>query len=411
MYALARQNNFYSGKTAYKLSIIITAAVVFYSLGMPLEGAGQTVGLIKGYIQENTILKEHSNALFLRENWMKELNEKYKGYKINKLADGVIYVGITKNINSHRVKINVAEVNTQANNNLEVIPISASKDKIHSRSAINKMIKGTNTIIAVNGTYFKPNTGTPLGTLVINNEIISGPIYDRAAFGIGKNGYKTARLGFVGHISRGDKKIEINNINQARMLFSDVIIYTNKWGAKSPVTKPGSKHLAVKNGKIIADSDFPLIIPENGYVITGPKTKLTDLSSGDNIKTEYRLNPEWEDVNHIISGGPYLLKKGEIYTDTKEERLLPIAGRNPRTAIGYTKDNVLILVTVDGRKEGSSGVTISELAKIMKDLDCYEAINLDGGSSTVMYAAGNIYKGTASGYVVPVSNALTVRTI
>ena len=57
------------------------------------------------------------------------------------------------------------------------------------------------------------------------------------------------------------------------------------------------------------------------------------------------------------------MKDGEIFLDVSSEKLNAIAGKNPRTAIGYTKDNVLIMVTVDGRKEGSTGVTVKELAK------------------------------------------------
>ena len=101
------------------------------------------------------------------------------------------------------------------------------------------------------------------------------------------------------------------------------------------------------------------------------------------------------------------MKQGEIYIDTKAEKLNSITGKNPRTAIGYTKDNVMIMVTIEGRKEGSSGVTLNELANIMKNLGCYEAINLDGGSSTAMFLENKTYFGTK----VPakISNALIVR--
>ena len=121
------------------------------------------------------------------------------------------------------------------------------------------------------------------------------------------------------------------------------------------------------------------------------------------------MNPNWEDVNHIISGGPYLIKNGSVFVDATSQKLNGITGRNPRTAIGYTKDNVMIMVTVDGRKEGSSGVTLIELGRLMKELGCYEAINLDGGSSTVMYVDGTILSGTNIKNSSSISNALSVR--
>jgi exopolysaccharide biosynthesis protein len=63
---------------------------------------------------------------------------------------------------------------------------------------------------------------------------------------------------------------------------------------------------------------------------------------------------------------------------------------NPRCAIGYIAPGHYMMVVVDGRDEGySRGVTITELAEIMKNLGCMRAYNLDGGKSAVMYYDGS----------------------
>ena len=186
-------------------------------------------------------------------------------------------------------------------------------------------------------------------------------------------------------------------------------MYNQNWGLKSAETKKDSTHIVILNNKIIAKSDYPLYIPDNGFVLSAPKTTLKGFKLGDKVTINYNLNPNWEDTDHIISGGPYLIKEGSIFVDPISQKLTSIAGKNPRTAIGYTKDNVMIMVTVDGRKEGSTGVTLKELANIMKDLGCYEAINLDGGSSTVMYVNGNVYTGSNLKNSTSISNALAVR--
>lgn len=72
------------------------------------------------------------------------------------------------------------------------------------------------------------------------------------------------------------------------------------------------------------------------------------------------------------------------------QKLASIGGRNPRTAIGYTKDNSLIMLTADGREGASIGLTLIELANLMKELGCVNAMNLDGGGSTVMYVKGKL---------------------
>ncbi len=57
--------------------------------------------------------------------------------------------------------------------------------------------------------------------------------------------------------------------------------------------------------------------------------------------------------------------------------------RDPRTAIGYTTDNVVWILVVDGR-HGTLGMTYEEMASIFHALGCEAAVNLDGGGSTEM---------------------------
>lgn len=407
--ALAERRIFCSEKIVLKLGFVVMALAVFSGNNMPID-AYETGNILRGYIQENTMYKEQSDdALFLlQEKWEKEISTKYKNQKISKIENGVIYVPIVKYINSRRVKINIAEINRNINQDIEIAP-QMNSDKIHSKSKINNIAAKSNTILAVNGTYFKQDTGTPLGALIIDNEIISGPIYERVGLGIGENFFKTARISFSGELKTNNQTIKIDNINQPRMMSSQVLIYTSKWGEKSPRTKKPSIHIAVENNIVISKSSSPLIIPNNGYIISAPEETLSNLKIGDKVQADYGLSPNWDNVEHIISGGPYLLKDGNIFVDVSSEKLNGITGRNPRTAIGYTKDNVMLMVTVDGRQEGSSGVTLNELAKLMKELGCYEAINLDGGSSTVMYVNGKIYTGSNIKTSVAINNALVVR--
>ena len=404
MYALAKQRNICLEKMVYKLGIVVLLMAFFSGGGMQLN-AGENV--VKYYIHENIMKKEQLNALFLlRQEWMESLKSKYQKNEIREVADGIVYVRLNKIINKRKIKINVAEINRNINPNIEIIPQMAS-EKMHSRKRINNIAADAK--IAVNGTYFKQDTGTPLGVLMINNQIITGPIYDRVAFGISDLGFKTSRVSFEGYIKKDDKIINLNNINQPRMMFTQVLVYTPLWGVKKKKKKKESVHIAVSNNVIKQISSYPINIPRNGYVISAPKDKIAGLKIGDRLELKYKMNPNWEDVNHIISGGPYLIKNGSVFVDATSQKLNGITGRNPRTAIGYTKDNVMIMVTVDGRKEGSSGVTLIELGRLMKELGCYEAINLDGGSSTVMYVDGTILSGTNIKNSSSISNALSVR--
>ncbi len=53
-------------------------------------------------------------------------------------------------------------------------------------------------------------------------------------------------------------------------------------------------------------------------------------------------------------------------------------------------DGKFVLVTVDGRQRDSVGMTIEELAALMRELGCREAINFDGGGSTTMVIRNRI---------------------
>lgn len=59
-------------------------------------------------------------------------------------------------------------------------------------------------------------------------------------------------------------------------------------------------------------------------------------------------------------------------------------GLAPRTAIGQRKDGTVVFIVVDGRSVSSTGVTIKTLQEILVEQGCYNAANLDGGSSTVL---------------------------
>jgi exopolysaccharide biosynthesis protein len=94
------------------------------------------------------------------------------------------------------------------------------------------------------------------------------------------------------------------------------------------------------------------------------------------------------DIYGAIHAGPVLITNGNIDITINEEVFFntPIAGVQPRSAIGYTKNNELIMMVVDGRQPESRGVYLEELAIMLKEFNCYEALNLDGGRSSAIVA-------------------------
>jgi exopolysaccharide biosynthesis protein len=118
------------------------------------------------------------------------------------------------------------------------------------------------------------------------------------------------------------------------------------------------------------------------------KDSVNDFDPKKPVRADLR---EWK-MKTAIGGGPVLVQNGQIKITNNEE--LKFAGKaiddkHPRTAMGYTNDNKLILLVVQGRFPGiAEGADLKQEAKILQDLGCWEALNLDGGGSSCMLVNG-----------------------
>ena len=344
------------------------------------------------------------------EKFEAEILDKYRNLHIEEVEKGIKHVKTIKYYNGKPVRINIVEVSRGVNDSISIEPAIASQT-LASRSKISNIAKRENAIVAINGGYFKPQTGVPLGTLMINKKVYTGPIYDRVAMGISDNGYDMARVQLRGTVETNIGGLKIDNVNQPRMLSTHIIVYTSDWGEISPATPKYGMQIVIDSGKLVKTSYEACNIPKNGFVIVGPESKLKEISNAKKFKLDLKINPEWENVNHIISGGPYLVKNGEVFVDMTEQKLGSVGGRNPRTAIGYTSDNNLIMLTADGREGESIGLTLIELANLMKNLGCINAMNLDGGGSTVMLINGQVVNKPAVQGGIPLSHTLMIKKI
>ena len=120
----------------------------------------------------------------------------------------------------------------------------------------------------------------------------------------------------------------------------------------------------------------------------------------------------WE-VDDALHAGPVLMHEGRIRVTSDEEVFFgsTIPDIHPRTAAGYRNSGELVLLVVDGRQVDSRGVDLQELAILMRDLGCVEAINLDGGGSSAMVVDGKLLNrpsGTSSQREVMSAIAVTV---
>ena len=363
------------------------------------NGVYTGVSPMLNYIKEEQVQRE--------SRYVSEINAKYSNAILTEIDKGIYHAKMIRYFNGKPVRINIVELSTNINSKLSVEP-SIATTKLSSKRKISAIAERKKAIVAINGGYFKPETGVPLGTLMIDKKIYTGPIYDRVAMGIFDEGYGMARVQLRANVTTNIGGFKIDNVNQPRMLSTHTIVYTPDWGEVTPNSPKYGTQLVISKGKLVGISKDSTQIPKNGYVIVGPEKILYPFYEAKKFNLNLKMNPEWEGVKHIVSGGPYLVKNNEVYVDMTAQKLSAIGGRNPRTAIGYTKDNNLIMLTADGREGASIGLTLFELASLMKEFGCVNAMNLDGGGSTVMYVKDKIVNRPAMQGGIPLSHVLTV---
>ena len=106
--------------------------------------------------------------------------------------------------------------------------------------------------------------------------------------------------------------------------------------------------------------------------------------------------PDWSKHWLSITCGPRLVKNGNIEINAKAEGFSDphVLGAGSRCALGYpeSKDRVYLVTFL-------RGLTLKKEAQVMKELGCYEAMNLDGGASRSLAHGGKV--------IVPAGRALT----
>ena len=368
-------------------------------------------GIVSPPILNSLQLERHLDRIITEEESVSEFNayisRKYANCKIYDVGKGIKHIKLVRYYQGRPVRLNVIEADLNVNPKLRVEPVLASTT-LSRKASITAMAKRNNSLVAVNGAFFLPQTGCPLGTMMVNKKLYTGPVFNRVAMGIFDNGFAMDRVKLNATIKSGWNTIKLDNINQPRMSIAYTIAYTPDWGQLSPTTPKNGVQIVVSNNNITSITKSRVQIPKDGYVIVGPASVLGSLKVKEKISLDIKTLPNWENVNHIISGGPYLVKDGKVYVDIQDQKLLAIGGRNPRTAIGYTKDNHFIIVTADGREGSSIGLTLKELAYYMQKIGCVNAMNLDGGGSTVMYVKGYITNKPPVKGGIALSNALTI---
>ena len=185
--------------------------------------------------------------------------------------------------------------------------------------------------------------------------------------------------------------------------------YGNNVTAKTSETAANNNAILAVNGDYYGANTTGYVI-RNGVVYRD--TVREDSSNGDlAIYKDGSFKIIYEDqvsadqlvkdgVVNLLAFGPSLVENGEIAVDTNSEVGQSMSS-NPRTAIGIIDENHYIIIISDGRTSESEGLSLYQMAEVMKSYGVKTAYNLDGGGSSTLYFNGQVInKPTTNGNTI-----------
>lgn len=111
---------------------------------------------------------------------------------------------------------------------------------------------------------------------------------------------------------------------------------------------------------------------------------ITPNNKADMVTCTWGRHHDWSQYDFVCACGPRLLKDGRVVLDPHAEKFKDkhMLSPNSRIAVGITRSNKLVFAMT------REAIYLGRLAKVMKELGCSEAMNLDAGTSTGFYFNG-----------------------
>lgn len=330
------------------------------------------------------------------------------------ICDGVVHKKIINTIDT--LSIDILKIDF-SKNDFEFKAVKAN-NLLNDKATTSEMVSaltdsGHNVIAAINADFFEAD-----GELI--NNMISNGIFVKAVkftdspfndfvntqFAVTDNkSFLMEQFVFSGRLILADGVSEsINRIN-SKADSNSITLYNSFQGELTPQSTHNwytseTPLTLIKNNHdtlycVVSDSFYHGgNIKINSQYILSVNNKFAhylerEIKLGDTLKIILGFNPICNNINTLLGGWPRLVKDGInlIKSDSTIEGVFPRFSKtkHPRTGIGISRDSTTIyFITVDGRQESSSGMSLDDFANLMIEQGIYQGLNFDGGGSTTM---------------------------
>lgn len=257
---------------------------------------------------------------------------------------------------------------------------------------LERLRRSTDVVGGVNADFFLfAPPGVPANLLVSGGRVVTGPSSQPVlAFdSLGAPHLGTFRVD--GSLVTATGRSAIAAWNRASA--AGIALYDDAWGGSTDSLSGGVEVVldGLGTGRVtMIDTLTTGVAIRPGHAVlvargAEARASLLALRVGDSVRVQVALRPFHP--REALGGRPVLLRDSVVVAGIDSAGGAGFAAaRHPRTAVGIARDGRrLLLVTVDGRqKPYSDGMTLRELADVMRSLGARDAINLDGGGSTTL---------------------------
>ncbi|MDT9685137.1 phosphodiester glycosidase family protein [Streptomyces sp. TRM76323] len=300
---------------------------------------------------------------------------------------------------------------------------------VAARSPLSVLADRAGAVAGVNGDFFNlseaqhpgvPATGAPVGPAVAGGRALKAAVPRGQRFGpalppgtntrmvLGVDGGGRARLGELaldGEVRAPSGRLRLGGLNQYALPVGSVGVFTRDWGTVSRLratcgtdTDRGAPcssetyEVRVRGGRVVAVAGAPGAgaIAAGTQVLVGREAGarwLRGLAVGDRVTVRHRLVPVGTDPNvsfRFAVGGYPVLRGGRPLAGT--DAVVPAVRSAAGVADGGRR---LLLLALDGGPEYRPGLTVAELAALLRKLGASDGVNLDGGGSSTLVARVN----------------------
>ncbi len=350
------------------------------------------------------------------------------------VGPGMRHYSIRKDSGPFRIHIFEIDLNNSTNKIPAIVAIDTLGVSRELTSAMARRYnkRGNIVIGGINGDFFDYSTSQPINSTISYGVYAKGVSSSRSLVAVqNDNSPVVDIMSFGGSLKTKNETLAVNKVNQTRE--TNFLVVYNKFMGSSTKTNIYGTEIKLKRLETNKINSFikylvaakvqnigNMSIVGDDVILSGHGTARdflnVNVQVGDTVELNLGTSPDRGDLFSLMGGGPRLVTNGtrpasfvgvEGITDAN------FIGRNPRTAVGIDADSSkLYFLVVDGRQPGFSvGMSLYELADFMISFGMYQAVNLDGGGSSVIVVRNQIVNSPSDAAGErPVANALLAVT-